>query len=705
MVHSPTNRRKLLLVGWDAADWKVMHPLMDAGKLPTVQRLVEHGVMGNLATLHPVLSPMLWTSIATGKRASGHGVHGFSEPTPNGRGIRPVTNLSRTTKAIWNIFSQEGLRSNVVGWWPSHPAEPILGTMVSNHFQQAVGPPDQPWPIPPGAVHPPHLAPQLAELRLNPNELLAEHILPFIPRAAEIDQEQDQRLASCAKILAECTSVHAVATHLMDSEPWDFMAVYYDAIDHFCHGFMRYHPPRQPHIPERDFQLYRGVVEAAYRYHDRMLATLLRLAGPDVTVVLMSDHGFHPDHLRPATIPAEPAGPAIEHRDLGIFVATGPGVKQDALVHGLSLLDITPTLLHLMGLPVGQDMDGAVALDALESPTDVATIESWDAMPGASGQHPPDRELDATESAQAIEQLVALGYIEPPGVDQQQAIDQTRRELRYNLAQSYMDADQHASAAEILTELYRDWPAEHRFGVQLAICFQALERVADFRAVVTALDHRRAADSQAASHQLQQLAHELPDDPTKLSPTARWRLRDLRQRAVPHRHVMDYLWGCVHFAEGDFQQAIARLAAAQQRQSHQSATVRPALPLRIGEAYLKLRRPRDAARSFLQAARIDHQNPQAWGGLARCALRDKATQAGRPLGDQSDWLNVPRSPIALHAWGGARSAGPYRAGHCRAAGGDGSEPQFCGGPCPLGAIARTSAGRSRPSRRASPTCG
>ena len=53
--------RKVLLVGWDAADWKVIHPLMDAGKMPTVARLVERGAMGKLATLHPILSPMLWT--------------------------------------------------------------------------------------------------------------------------------------------------------------------------------------------------------------------------------------------------------------------------------------------------------------------------------------------------------------------------------------------------------------------------------------------------------------------------------------------------------------------------------------------------------------------------------------------------------------------------------------------------------------------
>jgi predicted AlkP superfamily phosphohydrolase/phosphomutase len=100
------NNKKVLLIGWDAADWKVIHPLMDEGKMPNVQRLIERGVIAQIATLHPALSPMLWTSIATGKRPFQHGIHGFSEPTPDGLGIQPVTNLSRRCKAVWNILNQ-----------------------------------------------------------------------------------------------------------------------------------------------------------------------------------------------------------------------------------------------------------------------------------------------------------------------------------------------------------------------------------------------------------------------------------------------------------------------------------------------------------------------------------------------------------------------------------------------------------------------
>ena len=50
--------------------------------MPNLKHLIEHGVMGNLATLYPVLSPMLWTRIATGERADKHGIHGFHLVTP-----------------------------------------------------------------------------------------------------------------------------------------------------------------------------------------------------------------------------------------------------------------------------------------------------------------------------------------------------------------------------------------------------------------------------------------------------------------------------------------------------------------------------------------------------------------------------------------------------------------------------------------------
>ena len=148
-------------------------------------------------------------------------------------------------------------------------------------------------------------------------------------RARRNRSGKGQAAASFAKILSENCSIHNAATWIMQNEPWDFMAVYYNGIDHFCHGFMNYHPPRMEGIPEDSIRNLQGCRQRRYRFHDMMLETLLNLAGPDTTVLLVSDHGFHSDHLRPLGIPQKPAGPAVQHRPFGIFCMKGRDIQQD----------------------------------------------------------------------------------------------------------------------------------------------------------------------------------------------------------------------------------------------------------------------------------------------------------------------------------------------------------------------------------------
>ena len=140
-----TTKRKVLLIGWDAADWEHITPLLEEGLMPTLDALIDRGVMGNLATLQPILSPMLWNSVATGKLADKHGIHGFIEPDPVNGGARPYTSTSRKCKALWNILSQSGLSSNIIGWWASHPAEPIKGNVVTNAFGEVRFDPEKGW--------------------------------------------------------------------------------------------------------------------------------------------------------------------------------------------------------------------------------------------------------------------------------------------------------------------------------------------------------------------------------------------------------------------------------------------------------------------------------------------------------------------------------------------------------------------------------
>jgi predicted AlkP superfamily phosphohydrolase/phosphomutase/tetratricopeptide (TPR) repeat protein len=470
MANSGT-KRKVLLIGWDAADWEVITPLLEEGLMPALDGLINRGVMGNLATLQPILSPMLWNSVATGKFADKHGVHGFIEPDPVNGGARPYTSTSRKCKALWNILTQSGLRSNVIGWWASHPAEPIDGTVVTNMFGGVKFDPEHGWRVPVGTVHPPDKATLLARFKVFPSELTEAHILPFIPNAAKIDQQSDRRLSSFARVLSDAASIHAVATALMETEPWDFTAVYYDAVDHFSHAFMAFHPPRLPWIKGEDFEMYKDVVKGAYRFHDMMLERLLQLAGPDTTVILCSDHGFESGSQRPRGTPREPAGPAIWHRQYGIFVMAGPGIRRDERIYGASLIDIAPTILTLFDLPVGADMDGRPLLEAFDVPPKIEVIPSWEERAGECGMHAKGKEIDRDQAQELMQQFAALGYIENPGADKEKQAESADIEGKYNVARTYQWKNEPDRALPLLEEIVRRRPWEDRFLMQLEACY------------------------------------------------------------------------------------------------------------------------------------------------------------------------------------------------------------------------------------------
>jgi tetratricopeptide (TPR) repeat protein len=592
--------KKVLLIGWDAADWKIINPLLDQGRMPALEDLVNHGVIGNLATLHPVLSPMLWNSIATGMRPDKHGILGFMEPDPQTGSVRPVTSTSRKVKAIWNILTQCGYKTHVVGWFAGHPAEPINGISVSDLYPYAVAPLEKPWPLPPGAVHPESLRETFARLRMHPGEVTQAAILPMIPRAPEIDQEKDKRLGAYAKVLSENCSIHNAATWILRNEPWDFLAVYYNAIDHFCHGFMQFHPPRMEGIPEDQFEIYKDVVNGSYRFHDMMLQTLVELAGPETTVILVSDHGFHSDHLRPRGIPIEPAGPAVQHRNFGILTMRGAHIKQDERIYGATLLDITPTILTLFGLPVGADMDGRVLVQSFEEAPEVSRIPSWDGEPGDCGMHPADLRTDPVAAQAALQRFVALGYVQPPGEDQAKAVENAVREQHYNLARAYLDSRRYGDALPLLKDLVKKWPSEVRFSQSLAQCYMALRCRAEAKAILEQLiskPQRPTATEEA----------EIPQSESKA-----------RGEMPKPRPWADLLMGIIHFEEGNMDEALTSLL-----QAESSDPRLPDLHLRIGDVYLGQKRIDDAERAYGRALEIDGDNPAAHLGLAIVHLRKR----------------------------------------------------------------------------------
>ena len=616
-VAAPSSR-KVLVVGWDSADWRVIYPLMEAGKLPNLKLLIEGGVSGNMATLSPILSPMLWTSIATGKRPHKHGIHGFTEPDPYVGGVRPITNLSRKTKAVWNILSQNKKKCIVIGWWPSHPAEPLSnGVMVSNAYQRA---PNidalQPWPMTKGTVHPASLGETLAGKRMHPSKLDKSSILRFVPKIDEVNQDKDRRPNILAKIITDCANIHSAAMHLVSSEPWDFMAVYYDAIDHFGHGFMRYHPPRLQWVSKRDFECYGGVIEAAYCYHDAMLGELLKAAGSDTTILLMSDHGFHPDKLRSAIIPNEPAGPAIEHRHYGVFLLKGAGIKAGERISGATVLDVCPTLLSLFDLPTGLDMDGKPLVTAWITPPAITTISSWDAVSGLDGMHPQGTRLNPDDHREALRQLEELGYIEPAPENAEQAVDRSKRELRYNLACSYLDAQMAIPASDIFSTLWKENPDEHRYGAKLFISLLSLGFYADARATFEQLRINRRKYSAEAAKELKKRRKEWKSHiPKDMKSKKRKELRRLIGRAKLSFVPMQQMEAMLLLAENKPKKALPIL-----KRIGKTDQTDPNLYIHLARGYIALNQWGAAEKAYRRVLDLDSDYAQAYVGLAQVHL-------------------------------------------------------------------------------------
>jgi tetratricopeptide (TPR) repeat protein len=619
---------------------------------------------------------MLWNSIGTGKRPYKHGIHGFTEPMPDGKGIRPSTSTTRKCKAIWNILTQAGMTANVVSWFVGHPAEPINGICVSDMFAKVGIDKTNPEstelpPLAADCVHPESLREEMSELRVHHGELTEEEILLFIPEAAKINQAKDRRLTMFAKLFAEMAGVHNAATYVMEQNDWDFMGVYYDSIDHFGHGFMEYHPPRMEHVSEEDFEIYQHVMAGCYKFHDLMLGRLMHLAGEETTIILCSDHGYHSDHLRPKETPKEPAGPAVWHRDYGIVAMAGPGIKRGEQIYGANLLDITPTVLNLLGLPVAEDMDGKPLVGAIDSewtPTP-DPIASWedveDDVDGrAAGMHSKEKREDPYAAREALRQLVELGYIEEPDPNQEKAAQDAAREAKFNLARAYQDGGLLPEAATRLEELYQESPNQTRFGIALARVYMRQRRFDEVRPlaegmlakleqanldqadridkavrkieenpeeIIAKVKEQREKVHQKQIETEQAKADEEQREPLSIEVTAspvdgefldkrkrmlQEALEKIRGYDVRSAPTVNLLLGRLEAIDGDFEKALEFLGTAEQAEPRL-----PGLHLQLGQTYLRMRRNEEAARAFERALDIDGDNALAHEGLATALTR------------------------------------------------------------------------------------
>ncbi len=416
----PPTGRKVLVLGLDGLDWDLVLPWARQGRMPNLARLLAAGTWGTLETLVPTLSPLIWTTIATGVPPDRHGILDFVEKDP-ARGVMvPVTGRSRRVPALWNLASALGRDVLVVGWWGTWPAEKVRGAVVSDRLYytltqgltREVLREDLP-----DLVYPAERTAELVELRdraLAETDWQAVRYFMRVPEArfaAAVAEERgmEDPVDGFRRMLAATRTYLGAGLALASARP-ELAMVYLEGTDTIGHLLAPYVEPPTLDVDPAEAAL---LVEAVPRYFevvDRWLGRYLESYPlSEYTWLAVSDHGFKWDEGRPRGVSgtAGPTAPLWHELD-AVFLAAGPGVERRGRVaESASVYDLAPTVAALLGLPADAGWPGKPLPGC--PPATLAPIDYEPLVPPESyrqeggGAAPVDPEF--------LARLEALGYI------------------------------------------------------------------------------------------------------------------------------------------------------------------------------------------------------------------------------------------------------------------------------------------------------
>jgi len=417
----PIPGSKLLVIGLDGADWHVIDPLLRRAQLPTLAKLIQGGVRARLKSVEPILSPVIWTTAATGFLPSEHGILDFLvRDLRTGKEV-PVTSRHRRVKAVWNLLSDSGVTVGVIGWWATWPAEYVDGYIVSDRVAyQLFGqdfPPDDSIG---GRTFPPDLYPRIRPLIQSPATVASSELKRYLKYSGNTPPSSpgfSSREKELKTVLASTNTYEAISLALGSNHYNSFEAIYFEGIDTVSHLFMPFRPPQRPGISDGDFSAYSAAVDAFYIRQDQILGAILARADASAGVLIVSDHGFKSEADRPQRESRiNYASAASWHRKHGILIASGGRFRSGVTLQEASILDLTPTILAYFGLPVGEDMQGRPMTELFQpqflQAHPITYRPSWESQrPPAAAQAYADPQGDAA----IREKLLALGYLSGAG--------------------------------------------------------------------------------------------------------------------------------------------------------------------------------------------------------------------------------------------------------------------------------------------------
>ena len=470
---SKPSSNRIVVLGFDGMDPQTVDLIMSEGALPNFAKLRQEGAYGRLISSKPLLSPVVWTTIATGKTPEEHHIGHFVARNEQTGEQLPVTSQMRQVKAIWNIFSDAGRKVDVVGYWATWPAETVNGAIVSDHtcyhflFGEGVtGAPDDT-----GTVYPPELEKTIAPLVRRPGDLKPEDVAPFVHVSADEFArpfEFNDDLSQFKWALATAESYRRIGLQLWQTQHPDLLMVYIEGTDSTAHLFG--HLFRAQGLAGElaaQQQRFGDAVEQMYHYADAILGEYLKAIDDHTTLVVLSDHGFELGVLQEDPSKTRDMRRVSEqyHRLEGILYLYGNHVKAGARIDQPAILDVTPTLLALGGLAPARDMRGRVLREALDLKPEARTMLSYESGPrlaAASGGEPKhDEKVDPA----VLEHLRSLGYLNTQSPSGER-----------NLAAVQFQAGHYAEAAQAYEELVKQRPDDGALRASLGGALGALGR-------------------------------------------------------------------------------------------------------------------------------------------------------------------------------------------------------------------------------------
>jgi len=366
----------------DGASLEFIAPAAAEGRLPNFGKLLDTGAVMHLATLRPTQPAPVWTAVATGKLPYKNGIRSAATYAFRGgdRHItllpdycfaqalvrfgflveEPHTSAAVATRPLWDILGGLGISTGIVGWPLTFPATPVRGYLVSDEFSRTVGgSPQFALEGDPAIAYPEEALPLLAAAR--DTSTLPPPSAGLEATAASWPPSEGANPAATNPLSMDMT-YERVASNLQSSYPAQVTAVRYPGLDAIGHYYLRYAMPGAfGDVTDEDRRRYGRVLEHYYAHIDTVIARAAAALGPTDLLLVVSGFGMEPlspeKRLLERAVGNASLSGTHERAPDGFLIAYGAAVRSGRLTRG-SILDVAPTLLYFLGLPVGRDMDG-----------------------------------------------------------------------------------------------------------------------------------------------------------------------------------------------------------------------------------------------------------------------------------------------------------------------------------------------------------